>query len=134
MPASVGWLKCVALARSSLTTSDSVENDADLWVYRTLMRSAYRTLDPDEATLFYIPVFPVRRRRSHSADSRGRDSCISASTSSAGPAPSIKPTSTSRPRSSTSVKSIPTTTVAAALIISSPSRPIAGCVHVHLTR
>lgn len=43
---------------SWLTTTS--EYDGDVWVYHALANSPFRTYDPDEASLFYIPIFPTQ--------------------------------------------------------------------------
>jgi hypothetical protein len=39
----------------------SIEYNSDMWTYRLISASPYRTLDPEAATLFYMPIFPTRR-------------------------------------------------------------------------
>lgn len=41
--------------------NNTAEYNSDLWVYDFIANSPHRTKNPEEATLFYIPIYPTRR-------------------------------------------------------------------------
>ena len=44
---------------------DMAQNMAEIWLHRSLLEHQWRVLDPDDADVFYVPLYPVLSLRLH---------------------------------------------------------------------